>query len=487
MTMYDAPGPTPTPTDEQLTSYLDGELNVEERRKIEELLASDADVRRRVQEMERTWDLLDDLDVAPAGEQFARSTLEMVALAARDDVEQMPQQTPVRRCFRVLAMGAIVLATAALGFAAVVLFRPDPNRQLLDDLFLLEHFDQYRQIGDIDFLRMLRKEKLFLSGGAGISEDEAAAANESRERRLRRMQSMSPSQLERIVQLQERFAYLDVREQQELRRLDQEFQKSPDSQQLLQIMGRYCLWVKAFPAYTRAELAEMKPAERLKVVKKRLDEQAREQRQYVSENDLEILRAWVRDCVKRYEAQYVKTLNNQQRKKYAELSAAERQRWLFWQLLQAAVTGKATSLLTIADLARLRMDLSPELRRQLDAIPVTKQWPLVAGWLHHLMRQRPGKQDQKPALKIEDEQLIAFFEHQLSDKERDRLLSLPGEEMQRELQRLYRIRQEGAGRRPEGPKHGKTSGADRSATKKIERATKAEAKSAVKPVPKQKP
>ncbi len=72
-----------TPPDEQLVAYLDGELDPESSRHIEELLASDAQVRRRLQEMERTWDLLDDLDAAPAGNQLAQSTLEMVAVAAR--------------------------------------------------------------------------------------------------------------------------------------------------------------------------------------------------------------------------------------------------------------------------------------------------------------------------------------------------------------------------------------------------------------------
>ena len=42
--------------------------------------------------------------------------------------------------------------------------------------------------------------------------------------------------------------------------------------------------------------------------------------------------------------------------------------------------------------------------------------------------------------KADDEPLADFFEHELSDEERDRLLSLPGDEMQRELQRLYLTR-----------------------------------------------
>ena len=62
-----------TPLDEQLVAYLDGELDAESSRRIDELLATDAEVRRRLQEMERTWDLLDDLDTAPVGGQFAQT------------------------------------------------------------------------------------------------------------------------------------------------------------------------------------------------------------------------------------------------------------------------------------------------------------------------------------------------------------------------------------------------------------------------------
>ncbi len=48
----------------------------------------------------------------------------------------------------------------------------------------------------------------------------------------------------------------------------------------------------------------------------------------------------------------------------------------------------------------------------------------------------------------DDERLADFFEKELPDEERDRLLSLPGDEMQRELQRLYL---KGQNRREAGP------------------------------------
>ena len=117
------------PLDEELVAYLDGELDAENGRRIEALLASDPEVRRRLQSLERTWDLLDELDAAPAGEPFTQTTLEMVAIAARQEAEQDKADAPRRRRQWLLVRGASFLAAAAAGFLAVALY--DPDRQLL--------------------------------------------------------------------------------------------------------------------------------------------------------------------------------------------------------------------------------------------------------------------------------------------------------------------------------------------------------------------
>ena len=60
-------------------------------------------------------------------------------------------------------MGAIDawIAAAAAGFLTVAGLRGDPNRQLLSDLPVLQRLDEYRQIDDLEFLRMLHREGLF--------------------------------------------------------------------------------------------------------------------------------------------------------------------------------------------------------------------------------------------------------------------------------------------------------------------------------------
>lgn len=157
------PAADPHTLEEQLVAYLDGELDDASSRRIEELLASHPNVRGALEKLQGTWDLLDSLERAHIDEVFTRSTLEMVAVAATDDVEREQAEAPRRRRRRWLIGGAGLLAAAAAGFLGVFLFRPDPNRQLLDDLPVLERLDEYRQIDRVEFLELLleNREDLF--------------------------------------------------------------------------------------------------------------------------------------------------------------------------------------------------------------------------------------------------------------------------------------------------------------------------------------
>jgi anti-sigma factor RsiW len=145
---------------EQLVAYLDGELDADGSRRVEELLATDAKVRQALQGLDRTWELLGELETPQIAERFARSTLEMVAVAAAEDTERSRTEASRRRRWRWVIVGGSLLAAGAAGFLGVSL-RPDPNRQLIEDLPVLENLDQYRQIDDIEFLRSLDKQGVF--------------------------------------------------------------------------------------------------------------------------------------------------------------------------------------------------------------------------------------------------------------------------------------------------------------------------------------
>jgi len=156
--------------DEQLVAYLDGELDAEAGRRVEEALATDRRLRRTLQGLDRTWELLDELDTAEVPESFTQTTLEMVTVAAAEDVRESLTEAPRRRRRRWVIAGGGLVAAALVGFLAVAWLAPNPNRQLVEDLPLLINEDlpmlvnaeQYRHVDDFQFLQMLSREGLFV-------------------------------------------------------------------------------------------------------------------------------------------------------------------------------------------------------------------------------------------------------------------------------------------------------------------------------------
>jgi len=148
--------------EEQLVAYLDGELDAETGRRIEGMLASDAQLRRTLQELDRSWELLGELDAPELAETFTQSTLEMVTVAASEDLQQYRAEAPRRRRRQWTIVGGGLLAAGLVGFLVAAWFKPDPNQQLIEDLPLLVNVEQYRQIDDFEFLQMLSREGLFV-------------------------------------------------------------------------------------------------------------------------------------------------------------------------------------------------------------------------------------------------------------------------------------------------------------------------------------
>jgi len=440
------------PPDEELVAYLDGELDAEQSRRIEALLASDAEVRRRVQELERTWDLLDELDATPADARFTHGTLEVVALTARQELEQaLAQKTAARRMWWWRRLGGLCLA-ALLGFSAVAFLAPDPNRQLLQDLPLLERFDEYRPIGGVEFLELLDKAQLFSGEEGELSDKKPSFVSESLIERREYVENLTLDDKRRLLQVAERFAALTSSEQQALRQLQEYLQQSPRAEQLYALIRRYVEWWKSLPSYSRAELAELAADKRIEWIKKRLrEEQAREGGRGPSTRDIEALQTWLREYLARHEAALLNTLSEPERKRFAELSPSMRQRavfWHTWQQWQALGPNKLS--LSNKDLEEVRSRLSREARQRLEAMPPERQWQTIVRWLLHGMR-RPAPFSGSPErpFQPDDERLMEFFEKELSDEQRDRLLSLPGDEMHRELQRLFFLSR--GGRSMEGP------------------------------------
>jgi hypothetical protein len=455
--MNKEPSNTESPLDEQLVAYLDGELDPEGRSRIEALLASDPEVRRRLQSLEQTWDLLDELDSEPLGERFTRTTLEMVTVAAGEDVEKHRAEAPRRRRRWLLITGGSLLAAAVVGFLVVALGF-DPNRELLEDLPVLENLDEYRQVESMEYLRLLQDENLFPVKNSDSPKASMAMAGGLAERR-QLVENMSPSDKEELERCQELFEHLDRDEQQSLRRLHQGIQEASDAEQLRSVMGHYCEWIKTLPSYSLVELAGLKPdAERIAWVKKRLQaESDREGGKPLMGKDAKELWDWLNKFVNLHETELLKMLPEQRQKGLPTWDKQFRHKTALGKMLQRwqETHSERPPLMTDEDLARLHEKLSVESQKSLEGKSTVQQWQRVAGWIRQGMRHAAGPRGMHgPLPKADDERLANFFENELNEDERERLLGLPGEEMQRELLRLFITRTKPQGdprHRPEGP------------------------------------
>lgn len=147
--------------DEELVSYLDGELSPDAAQQVERRLAEDASYRARLTQLQRAWDMLDTLQRAEADDDFAHSTVAMVAVQASEEAKSQELRVVQRKSLVWLAVAGGALLAAVLAFSAVQRRLGRENRQLLKDLPVIQRVDEYRNIDSLEFLRALERENLF--------------------------------------------------------------------------------------------------------------------------------------------------------------------------------------------------------------------------------------------------------------------------------------------------------------------------------------
>jgi anti-sigma factor RsiW len=155
------PQPDTNTADELLVAYLDGELATDEQVRVERRLADDPQFRARLAQLQRAWDLLDSLERTDADENFARSTVEMVAVRAADDVHAARTKSRIRQASLYALGGSAMTVSLVAGYLLVARWVDQPNRELVRDLPVIERVDEYRNAESVDFLRQLHDQGLF--------------------------------------------------------------------------------------------------------------------------------------------------------------------------------------------------------------------------------------------------------------------------------------------------------------------------------------
>jgi hypothetical protein len=144
--------------DELLVAYLDGELDEQQRRELEDRLILDDILRQRLSGLQSGWELLDHLPQASVTGDFAQTTVEMIAATQSRSLAIAGRQY---RWKQYAWMGALLTAIAVC--SAVGWFFPKALDELhfqtqLADLPLAEHLDAYLLEVDLETMVKLSKE-----------------------------------------------------------------------------------------------------------------------------------------------------------------------------------------------------------------------------------------------------------------------------------------------------------------------------------------
>jgi anti-sigma factor RsiW len=145
-----------------LVAYLDGELEGEAARALEAKLSLSPEARAEADSLKRAWELLDYLPRAEPSPHFTERTLSRLV--------PLPAARPAwRRRVATGAWAAAVLAAFVAGWVGFDFLVPacPGERELVQDLRIIENKRLYDAVPDLDFLKKLDHPDLFGEDGGG--------------------------------------------------------------------------------------------------------------------------------------------------------------------------------------------------------------------------------------------------------------------------------------------------------------------------------
>lgn len=277
----------------------------------------------------------------------------------------------------------------------------------------------------------------------------SAGADDGLEQRRARVAAMSPEEKAALQARWDRYQRFTPAERQRIARLHAAIEADPQAERLRGVMRRYVEWLGKQPPYVRAQLVEMPLVERVRALRKLAAD--------VSPDDRRKAVEWLDQQVAALESKAAQAMPGDRRQFLARMPAEQRRRFWVLMLLERSRHGDLAKIFPIdpSALAELHGRLSPEGRRRLENETPEDQLEIVFHWIRTEFGWQWGRGRVLP--EVDEDRLIEFFEKEVTPEQRDYLLNLSGEEMQRELRKMYfaRMRPSGSMFDPEQPGHGK--------------------------------
>ena len=250
------------PRDEILVAYLDGELSTAETERLESQLASEAELRERLHQLQVSWDLLDELPQSQPDRSFLQNTIEMVVSSS------LKRPQPRQRA-ALLGVGIVAIFGVALGcaFLCVRWNQAQPFQQFLASLDFLENVEVYDELQEVAFLEELQGAEVFTpedilayQGVASLADDPDANGLAQSPTRF---EDMPESQVIQLKQAWRAFQQNPPEGQTKLEKMHRQIVQRSDSEHLLATARTYANWLKSIPVQQKYEIAETPMSERV--------------------------------------------------------------------------------------------------------------------------------------------------------------------------------------------------------------------------------
>lgn len=274
--------PSIEPIDELLVSYLDGELDEQERLALEDRLITENTLRNRLTELQSGWEMLDALPPANVTEDFARTTVELVAARESRMLQVQRIGKPWKRIGWLSVVAMTTIACGLVGYAIPVQIKHQEFVAQLDLLPLAEHLDAYLVDIDLDLVEQLTadptwQESMQLAIEAGGITSLASLDLAQREQK-NRLQVIENADRDARVNLSTNWDRLNSLNDERLGKVVQRAEAIRDTQRpslILATLEQYASWWQQLSPTTQDQIIKANGDEKLDTIRREVRRSSR--------------------------------------------------------------------------------------------------------------------------------------------------------------------------------------------------------------------
>ncbi|MBT5020518.1 MAG: hypothetical protein HON04_17440 [Planctomicrobium sp.] len=141
---------------ENLSAYLDGELDDGGTQRIETLLVQSSVARNDVELLSKTYDLLDELPRPDAPKDFLEKTLATAKMEqVKHPISEQQWFITTQKMLILSGWTVALVVASAIGFMVTNQYVERPDDALIQELPLIQNLDRYEEVQSVEFLDLL--------------------------------------------------------------------------------------------------------------------------------------------------------------------------------------------------------------------------------------------------------------------------------------------------------------------------------------------